>query len=195
MVAPMTWTQAKQKSRFRGLLWALAFTLLGLCMVAGGVYGLIDTYTDGDDDEPSASIKRTVVPPPEIDLDAIGATDDCGELDPRLAGRSELLLEPVKGSGSGTVDLRCGGATYFFGIDITGADNPEDYVFADVFLYTDSKVYEKLGTVFYRDTDVSGVVGVPPGTDLEDYDSVVIVPRAITDNSGKPRPIAFRADF
>jgi hypothetical protein len=176
-------------------MWALAFTLVGLAMVAGGVYGMIRTYTDDDDDEPASAASTPSIAPPAVDFSSIGATESCTSIDPRLSS-STLDANATDGnSGFGTISVRCGGDTPFFSIEIEEADNPEDYVFADVFLYKSKKQYEKIGTAFYHDTTIDGLAGVPPGTDITEYDSIVIVPRAIGDNSTKPKPIAFEAPF
>jgi hypothetical protein len=185
-------SSTKKNPSVRGLLWALLFTLVGLAMVGGGIYGIIHTYTD--DKGESGPLAGTSAS--NIDFSSIGAVDPCDDIDPRLKGVEALTVNAVDDSGSaGTIGVSCGGGTVFFDVEVTRADNPEDYVFAEAWLYSSPKKSEKLGTTFYQGNTISGLIALQPGVELEDYESIVLVPRATDDNRDKPKPIAFRADF
>jgi hypothetical protein len=180
-----------QKSGLRGVVYALIATLTGLAMVGGGMYGLI-FGGKGEDKSSSVGLSSISGPDTSTDFSAIGASDDCGDLDPRLAGRTKLSAIPVRGTGGGEIGLRCGGDTAFFDVDVGGVDG-DTIVFTEVWLYASKKRSEKIGTVWHTGGRIQGLAGVPPGLDLRDFKFVVLVPREIDDTRDEPRPIAFKA--
>src|SRR4051794_22952119 len=101
----------KKKSSIGGLMWALLATLVGIAMVAGGVYGLV---AGGEDDNKTDVSAKVAVPSTSPDFSSIGAVDDCSDVDPRLADRKELNVLAAQGGGGGTIAARCGGDTVFF---------------------------------------------------------------------------------
>lgn len=177
----------------KGVIYSALATLVGLAMVGGGIYGLVHTYTDDDDDSSSASVTVPNVSSP-VNLSSIGAVDSCEEIDPRLKFK-DLPMVPVKSEGEAVLHVRCGGGSAFFGIEVTGADNAEDYLYAELWAYNSTRDATKLGTAFYRGGEIDGIAALPPNVDLTKYDSLVLVSRAIEDNSNKPKPIAFKADL
>jgi hypothetical protein len=187
-----------EKGGLRGLMWALLATIVGMAMIAGGIYGLIKP-----EKKRTASIVTVpaITPSPfafqetETDL-----TTDCGERDPRFPKDITIRFTGVRSTGTVDARVSCAVASIVLGFS---ADNVTAGVGTsyEVWLYNNKKDATKVGELFTparpgtkRGSGI-GTAYIPPYVDTTDYGSLVLVRRDVTDVSRKPSPIGFRAQF
>lgn len=175
----------------KGLLLALLATLVGLAMVAGGIYGLVQG--DDDDEDSSSTVTTTGVDTraPGFPFATSEQCEDAAARDPRLRTIRDFELAPHgKTKGRADVDVRCSGST----VDLTirlrnlGGDDPASYF---VWLYNNRKDAEKIG-----DGIGSGGTAFLPTTldgsaDTGDYEQIVVTRGPFGSEQSRPRNVIF----
>lgn len=167
---------------------ALLATLVGLAMVAGGIYGLV---TDDDDDD--SSPPSSAAGEPGFPL----ATDErCAQLaerDERLRTIRDLKLEAPSGrSGRAEVNPICNGTSLVLTFDMEGIEPA--YASYYVWLYQDGRNAQNVGAGIPGDKDGGtgfGSATIGPDVETEGYDQIVITGGKFGRTPKRPRPIVF----
>ena len=148
----------------RSVLLSLIAVLVGVAMVGGGVWGVIDDVSD-DDTGSSASAAA-----PKIET---SSEDDCSkvaERDPRFALPHDLIF---LGGGGGRAIVQCKGNEVSFTIDI---DDLEPSTFYEVVLEKGRRK-EEIGTfLVVGGIDANNTVTVGPEVRLKKYDFLTVRP-------------------
>lgn len=167
---------------------ALLATLVGLAMVAGGIYGLVQ----GDDDDDASASSPADEPGFPLATDARCA--QAARLDPRLRTVRDLKLRPAGGTtGEAEVEPICSGTSVQLSIRIKGVrDSSESYT---IWLTGNGRRAESIGTMI-AGTDGSGFGSgtIDADVDSSDYEQVVVARSKnadFIDPPKRPRKILF----
>src|SRR5215213_1511027 len=146
----------------RAVLLSLLAVLIGGTMVAGGVWGLYDTFTDDDDDSTASASTSKLKTSSAKDCSAVA------ERDPRFRQPHDLQF-----GGEGKATVQCNGNDVSFTIAIPAL---KDGTFYEVFLQK-GKRGEEVGTFLEIDvTDTNNTVTVTPDVKLKKYDFLIVRP-------------------
>ena len=175
------------------LLASLA-AIVGVAMIGGGIYGLVQ----GDDDKTpaSASIPTPSVPTtptlPDISPSA-GECDQAAERDPRLAKLDDLKLQRA-GDETGTVDsdLICNGSTIVLIVRMSGLKATKTTKYFAWLSKSGDRV-EQVGTLIGSDGRGFGSVTIGPDVDTTRYDELLLTRVPFAEQEERPRKVVFRA--
>jgi hypothetical protein len=179
----------------KGAFFALLAALIGLAMVGGGIYGLVDSVS-GDDSSKSPA----TAPVSEFSTrfstgitPSVGECDQVARRDPRLPHLDGLRLERTGGeTGDVQADLICNGDTVVLPMRLTGLrDKGTTSYYA--WLYKSRRRAEQVGTLIGSEGRGIGSVTIGPGIDTTKYDSLVITRVKFGETEERPRKIVFRA--
>jgi hypothetical protein len=144
----------------RAFWLSLLATLIGLAMVAGGIWGLVSDVSD-DDDSSAAAAQRAI---PKT-----SSPEECAEVakrDKRFDFPRSLTFGPY-----GTATVKCTGNTVTFTIDIDGL---ESGTFYDVVLEK-GKREEEVGSILaVGGANTITTVTVGPDIPIQKYDFLTI---------------------
>jgi hypothetical protein len=143
----------------RTLLLSLLATLVGAAMVAGGIWGLVDSTGD-DDDSASAATEELKTSSPE----------ECAQVakrDPRFK-----LPHDLQFGGSGKATVKCEGESVVFSIELDGL---QQGTFYEVVLERGRREAD-IGSILYVGSNDVNSVTVPPEVPLKKYDFLVVRP-------------------
>jgi hypothetical protein len=147
----------------RGLLLALLATLVGLAMVGGGIWGLVDSVSD-DDSSSSSAVASTA----EMKT---SSADDCSQVaerDPRFR-----LPHDLQFGGEGSATVQCNGSEVTFTIELDGLRTSTFY---EVILERGRRRLD-VGTILAVGTDsVSTVTIDTREVKLRKYDFLTVRP-------------------
>jgi len=145
----------------RSLLLPLLAVIVGGAMVAGGVWGLYDTFTDDDDSTASGATN-------EMKTSSASDCSAVAERDPRFR-----LPHDLQFGGEGTATVQCRGNDVSFTIAIPAL---KDGTFYEVYLEKGRRKAE-LGSFLEIDvTDTNNTVTVTPDVKLKKYDFLTVRP-------------------
>jgi hypothetical protein len=178
---------------------ALLATLVGLAMIAGGVYGIAK---GGDDDKkdktPSPSSTFSFTPPAVATAPSepqILQCSDVADRDPRLAHLDQVDLEPVgRATGSAEIDEICNGDTVVLTVRIKGIREEETASY-NAWLYRSRKRAEQVGTMIATGGAAFGSVTISPGVRTTKYDELVISRVRFGQTEDRPGKIVFRGSL
>ena len=144
----------------RGLWLSLLATLVGLAMVAGGIWGLVGDVSD-DDDDASVSLER--------EIPKTSSPRECAEVakrDKRFEFPHDLTF-----GGTGKATVKCNGGTVTFTIEIDGLKSGTFY---DVVLER-GKREEEVGSILaVGGGNTITTVTVGPEVKLRRYDFLTV---------------------
>ena len=175
----------------KGILLSLLATLVGLAMVAGGIYGVAQSG-DGEEDDSSAGPATTPVFPGFVSTPTrAGACDAAAERDFRLGSIESLRLAPA-GDNTGSADVRaiCNGETVVLSIRLQGlrAKKSSSYY---VWLYAGRRYSKQIGTLLGSNGNAFGSATIAPDLDTSAYDRIVITRADFGESQKRPRGIVF----
>ena len=143
----------------RRFLLSLLATVIGVAMVAGGIWGLVDDLSDDDDD--------AVASQPE--LPRTSSPEECAQ----MAKRDKRFKFPhtLTFGGNGSATVKCNGTTVTYTIEIDGL---ESGVFYDVVLEK-GKREEEVGSILaVGGGNTIATVTIGPDVDTERYDFLTV---------------------
>jgi hypothetical protein len=142
----------------RALVLSLLATLVGAAMVAGGIWGLVDSA--GDDDSASAST-------PELKTSSPAECAQVAERDPRFK-----LPHDLRFGASGKATVKCERESVAFSIELDGL---KEGTFYEVNLEKGRRKLD-VGTILFVGSNTTNTITVPPGVPLKKYDFLVVRP-------------------
>ena len=152
----------------KGLLFALLATLVGLAMVGGGVYGLIQ----GDDDDSASASTSAAAPGFPLATD-----EDCepaARRDPRLRTIRNLELQPYRGrAGTADVDPICNGESVTLTIRLAGMRARGTYSYG-VELSDGAGETRNIGSMIGSNDTAFGSGTIGPDVQTRAYDQIII---------------------
>lgn len=180
----------------KSVLFSLLASIVGLAMVTGGIFGVVNDVK-GDDKKPSTRSAvefSTPVVPGEITPSA-GECDQVAKRDARLAHLDNLALERTGDeTGSVQTDLICNGDTVVLSMRLSGLKAKETTTYF-AWLYRGRRRAEQVGTLIGSDGGGIGSVTMGPTVDTTKYDSLVITRVPFGQTESRPRTIVFRAEL
>jgi hypothetical protein len=141
----------------RAVLFSLLAVIVGVAMVGGGIWGLVDSVSD-DDSSASASTS---------DLKTSSA-EDCAQIaerDPRFKTPHDLQF-----GGEGKATVQCKGPVVSFSIEIDGL---QEKTFYKVELEKGRRK-EEIGTILPVGLNGITTITVRPGIPIEKYDFLTV---------------------
>jgi hypothetical protein len=171
---------------------ALIASVVGLAMVAGGVYGIVNDSHD-DKKSPTTSSSPDATPIVTGLTPSAGECDQVARRDPRMAHLDGLRLERTGGE-TGTVeaDLICNGDTVVLPMQLSGLKETDTTAYF-AWLYASPRRSKQVGTLIGSDGRGFGSVTIGPDVDTTKYDSLVITRVPFGQTETRPRKIVFRA--
>jgi hypothetical protein len=135
-------------------------TLVGLAMVAGGIWGLVDSVSDDDESSTSAAAAAPKTSSPE-------ECSQVAERDPRFKVPHTLLF-----GASGRATVTCEGQTVTFTIELDGL---QQSTFYEVVLQKGRREAD-IGTFLYVGSNSVNTVTVDRSVRTKKYDFLVVRP-------------------
>lgn len=143
----------------RGLVLSLLATLVGLAMVAGGIWGLVGSVSDDDDDATAATAGPKT-----------SSAKECSQVakrDPRFKAPHDLRFGPY-----GTAIVQCKEDTVTFSIELEGL---RESTFYEVNLEKGRRRLD-VGTILFVGSNTVNTITVPRQIPIEKYDFLVVRP-------------------
>jgi|tagenome__1003787_1003787.scaffolds.fasta_scaffold19836251_2 hypothetical protein len=179
----------------KGVLWSLLATVIGIAMVAGGVYGVVKDVS-GDDDASAATTTSIGFTPAGPDISP--SSNECAQVeerDLRLADLDDRRFERSGDeTGRMTVDLICNGDTVVLTARMEGLKEKDTAKYF-AWLYETRRDAKQVGTLLGSGGTALGAITIGPEVDTTAYRELVITRVPFGEQERRPRKIVFRTEL